>query len=74
MPDCDALYKRAIEAGCSSILEPATMFYGDRQGGVTDPDGNQWWISTHVEDLSDEEIQRRSEAYMKQRAESAASR
>lgn len=59
--DTDALYKRAIEAGATSIAEPTNHFYGDRSGGVKDPSGNQWWIATHVEDVSAEEIARRAE-------------
>ncbi|MFP3941383.1 MAG: hypothetical protein ACLF0P_13880 [Thermoanaerobaculia bacterium] len=35
------------------------MVYGDRFGGVLDPAGNQWWISTHVEDVSEDEMERR---------------
>ncbi len=57
--DCDALYAQAITAGARSISEPADMFYGDRHGGVTDPSGNQWWIATHIEDVSPEELARR---------------
>jgi uncharacterized glyoxalase superfamily protein PhnB len=58
--DCDALYAKAIAAGAKSIMEPANMFYGDRNGAVTDPSGNQWWIATHVEDVSPEELVRRA--------------
>ena len=65
VPDCDAMYRQALDAGGTSISAPATMFYGDRHGGVTDPFGNQWWIATHVEDVSDEELKRRHEAEMK---------
>ncbi|HXU34615.1 MAG TPA: VOC family protein [Thermoanaerobaculia bacterium] len=57
--DCDALYAKAIAAGAKSQMEPANMFYGDRHGGVIDPSGNQWWIATHIEDVSPEEIARR---------------
>ena len=58
--DCDATYARALEAGASSIREPANQFYGDRSGGVRDPAGNVWWITTHVEDVSSEELERRA--------------
>ena len=58
--DCDALYARALAAGAKSTQEPADMFYGDRHGGVIDPSGNQWWIATHIEDVSPEELERRS--------------
>jgi uncharacterized glyoxalase superfamily protein PhnB len=57
--DVDAVYRRAVEAGARSIREPEDQFYGDRSGGVVDPAGNQWWITTHIEDLSDEEMARR---------------
>lgn len=64
--DTDSTYQRAIQAGATSLMEPADKFYGDRNAGVEDPCGNQWWIATHVEDVAPEEIRRRSEAYMKQ--------
>ncbi len=50
--DCDALYKRAISAGATSISEPQDQPYGDRSGGVTDPFGNKWYIATHIKDVS----------------------
>lgn len=57
--DVDSVYRQAIEAGARSILEPQDMFYGDRSGGITDPAGNQWWIATHVEDVTLAEMDRR---------------
>lgn len=65
VPDCDALYKRAVAAGGKVIREMATQPYGDRSGGIQDPQGNVWWISTHVEDVSDEEMERRMKAAAK---------
>ena len=65
VPNIDEVYKRAIKAGGVSIREPADMFYGDRHGGVKDVAGNQWWIATHIEDVSPEEMRRRMEAQMK---------
>lgn len=49
--DCDALYKRAMSAGATSISEPQDHPYGDRSGGVIDPFGNKWYIATHVKDM-----------------------
>ncbi|MGE0456126.1 MAG: VOC family protein [Vicinamibacteria bacterium] len=46
VPDADAVYARAIEAGATSLLAPADMPYGDREGDVTDPFGNNWYIGT----------------------------
>lgn len=60
--DVDATFRQAVAAGGRPLREPEDMFYGDRSGGVTDPYGNQWWISTRVEDVSDEEIARRQAA------------
>jgi len=62
LDDVDAAYRRAIEAGAVSLREPADRFYGDRSGGVRDAAGNQWWISTHVEDVPQEELERRMAA------------
>jgi len=67
LPDCDATYRQALDAGGTSILEPATQFYGDRHGGVTDPCGNQWWMATRVEDVPDDELERRHAEYVKKR-------
>lgn len=60
--ECDSVYASAMAAGGKSLREPTTEFYGDRSSGVTDPWGNQWWIATHVEDVSDEEMQKRMAA------------
>lgn len=57
--DVDAVFQRAIAAGAKSLGEPKDQFYGDRSGGVEDPCGNDWWIATHVEDVSYEESDRR---------------
>ena len=59
VPDADATYKSALDAGGKSVQEMTTHFYGDRSGGVEDPSGVTWWISTHVEDVSPEEMERR---------------
>jgi len=64
--DTDAVYKRALQAGATSIMEPADQFYGDRSAGVKDSSGNHWWIATHKEDVSPEELKKRAQAAMKQ--------
>jgi uncharacterized glyoxalase superfamily protein PhnB len=58
--DTDATYKRALKAGATSVREPMDAFYGDRTAGVKDSFGNTWWIATHTEDVSREEIERRA--------------
>jgi len=60
--DADATYQSAVQAGGKSLSEPKNQFYGDRSGGVEDPCGNHWWIATHVEDVSEEEVSRRMAA------------
>lgn len=54
--DCDAIYRQAIAAGAKSVREPADQFYGDRSAGVEDPFGFQWYLATHVRDVSPEEM------------------
>ncbi len=68
VPDCDAVYQRALRAGATSVREPRNEFYGDRSGGVKDICGNQWWIGTHVEDVSPEEMARRAQEASKQQS------
>jgi uncharacterized glyoxalase superfamily protein PhnB len=65
VPDTDVTYRRAVEAGSESLMEPANQFYGDRTAGVKDPFGNIWWIGTHVEDVSPQELERRAAVSMK---------
>ena len=47
LPDADAAYQRALDAGAKSLEAPVDQFYGDREAGVKDPTGNVWWIATH---------------------------
>lgn len=42
--DADARYQKALAAGARSVMPPADMPYG-RSCGVTDPQGNTWWIT-----------------------------
>ena len=58
----DALFQRAIDAGGTEQRAVADQFYGDRTGTLIDPFGHKWHISTHVEDVSDEEMERRAKA------------
>ena len=60
--DTDAVYRRALGAGATSVMEPADQFYGDRNAGVKDPSGTLWWIATHIEDVPPEELARRAAA------------
>ncbi len=64
--NADAVYESAIKAGAETVKELVDQFYGDRSGCVKDSFGNQWWIGTHIEDVSLEEMHKRIEAYMQQ--------
>ena len=67
VPDTDAVYRSALKAGATSLQEPANQFYGDRNAGVKDPSGNSWWIATHIEDVSPEELDGRAQAFARKR-------
>ncbi len=60
VPDADATYRRALEAGARPVREPRDEFYGDRNAGIEDPAGNLWWIATRKENLTSEEFARRA--------------
>ena len=66
VPNVDAVYQRAIASGGVSMMEPKDQFYGDRSGGVKDPAGNRWYIGTHKEDITPQELKKRAEAMFKQ--------
>jgi len=57
--DVDATYKRAMQQGGESLREPQDQFYGDRSAGIKDRFGNQWWLATHIEYVSPDEMQKR---------------
>jgi PhnB protein len=65
VPDVDASFRKATEAGAKPLRQVQDQFYGDRSGTVRDPFGHVWNIATHKEDLSSEEIARRAEAAFK---------
>ena len=57
--DVDAAFDKAVKAGGTVVRPVKNQFYGDRSGTLNDPFGHQWTISTHVEDVTPEEMQRR---------------
>jgi PhnB protein len=48
VPAADAVYRKALAAGATSMSEPADQPYGDRTAAVRDPWGNEWYIATHI--------------------------
>ena len=68
VPDVDAAWDRAVKAGCKIDMPLETMFWGDRYGKLTDPFGHHWSLATHVEDLTEAEIEARAAEAFKQQA------
>jgi PhnB protein len=62
VPDSDAVFARAVEAGATVIMPMTDMFFGSREGRVVDPFGNMWTIATLKEEVAPEEMRRRMAA------------
>lgn len=58
--DVDSVFEVAIKAGATADRPVENQFYGDRAGQFTDPFGHQWFVATHVEDVSPEEMKKRA--------------
>ena len=70
LTDVDATFAQAVAAGATSIMPVEDKYYGERMGGVIDPFGIVWWVSTHTEDIPPEQLQARALAF--KNAKSAA--
>jgi uncharacterized glyoxalase superfamily protein PhnB len=57
--DVDAVYRRAVECGGKPLHEPMDQIWGDRAGAVSSANGILWWISTHIAEVSEAELQER---------------
>lgn len=68
--DVDSMFAQAIAAGATAVRLVQDQFYGDRTGTLEDPFGHVWFLATHKEDLTPEEIDKRAEALFKQGAAS----
>jgi PhnB protein len=62
--DVDAVFKAALKAGAIERRPVENQFYGDRAGQFEDPFGHQWFVASHVEDVSPEEMEKRAAAAM----------
>jgi PhnB protein len=62
--DVDAFARRAVAAGAKLVSPVADQFYGSRSGRLEDPFGHLWLVSTHIEDVSPEEMQKRHDALL----------
>ena len=63
LEDVDRAFQRAVDAGASVDKPIENQFYGDRAGTIVDPFGHKWTLATHVEDVPEDEMQRRMAAF-----------
>jgi PhnB protein len=68
LPDVDAAFDRAVAEGGTLNRPVQDQFWGDRMGTLIDPFGHKWTLSTHIEDVSEEEMKKRMEAFSAQAA------
>jgi PhnB protein len=61
-PDADAVFQRAVDAGCTVAIPIADMFWGDRYGKLKDPFGHEWSIATKIRDLTPDEMEEAQKA------------
>lgn len=66
IPDVDASFDRAVKAGAKTLKAVENTFWGDRYGHLIDPFGHHWSLATHIEDVSMDEMERRSKEFMAQ--------
>jgi PhnB protein len=64
--DVDAVFKQAVASGATAKMPPTDMYWGDRLGVITDPQGHVWSLATHKEDLSPAEMAQRQKAFVAQ--------
>jgi len=67
--DVDTAFQRAIDAGGRATMPVADMFWGDRYGMFVDPYGHSWGLSTHKEDLTEQETEERAKDFYAQMAQ-----
>lgn len=70
----DALYDRAIKAGCKVESPLQDQFWGDRFARVRDPFGHSWGIAQHIEDVAPEEMERRAAKWMSEMSKAAGAK
>jgi len=63
VPDVDAAFRKALDAGAREQRPVEDQFWGDRMGTLTDPFGHQWSLATHVKEIPPEELQQRMQEF-----------
>ncbi|HJT23661.1 MAG TPA: VOC family protein [bacterium] len=66
--DVDRVFQQALAAGARVLRPLKDQFYGDRSGNLQDPFGHKWTLSTHVEDVAPDEMERRMKEAMEAEA------
>ncbi|MFA7368830.1 MAG: VOC family protein [Kiritimatiellales bacterium] len=66
VPNADAVFKQAVDAGAIAVMPIADMFWGDRCGTVKDPFGYTWMIATHTRDMTRKEIEEGARSFAAQ--------
>jgi PhnB protein len=69
VPNVDEIHQRAVDAGAKSAGPVSEMFWGDRIGHFVDPFGHAWTVSTHVKDLTEQEMEKGAQAFYAQMEE-----
>ncbi|MED5618484.1 VOC family protein [Ideonella sp. BN130291] len=68
VPDADAVIARAVAAGATVGMPVGDQFWGDRAGSITDPFGHQWFVATHKEEPTHDEMKQRLQKMFEQGA------
>lgn len=68
VPDCDAAFKRAVDAGAKLKRKPEEMFWGDRCAAVGDPFGYEWELATRVRDMTKDETRLAADEFARKMA------
>ena len=66
--DVDTVVQKAIDNGAKVLIPVADQFYGDRSGRIEDPFGYIWIVSTHIKDVSEDEMKKIMDEMMQQQA------
>ena len=66
VPDVDKAFQQAIQAGGKAKMPVTDMFWGDRYGAFVDPFGHTWGLSTHTQDMTEEEMAEGAKAFYAQ--------
>lgn len=72
VPDVDKAFQRAIDAGGKVTMPVVDMFWGDRMGNFTDPYGFTWTLSTHTQDMTEQEMEEGARQFYAQMAQQQA--